>query len=195
MRLRNKLLACGAVFTASMATTAYGTSRQVECFDDVANEYGVDSVDDLPEKILDDSGCVSILNTLGFLGASGSVVAGVGFIIIDRRRPQEITSERERLPLTKPAQCLGTSCIYFVGKECESRMELLEATGAGKNTSVPPFKEDASYALYGQVCTGGVDEEIVRFAPESPNGLASTEELIGRMGRLEGQKIVLTPRL
>lgn len=99
---------------------------------------------------------------------------------------------RERIPVYKQAQCLGEVCAYFSGVECESRLELLEASGKSGGRDLAPLKDDCSYAAYGQVCMGGEEQVVVRLHTGSPNGQASGMELIGRVGRLEDQRIVLT---
>jgi len=114
-----------------------------------------------------------------------------------RIKAQEALSQqgdRERIPVLKPVQCLGESCVYFEGKDCESRLELLEATGKSGGEDIGPYVDDASYALYGQVCTGGAENVVIELHAETPNGEGSPMELVGRMGRLENQRIVLTPR-
>lgn len=112
------------------------------------------------------------------------------------RRSEKLSSSSntERVPITKPAECLGQSCEYFSGQNCESRMELLEANGVSGGRDLGPFIEDSTYALYGRVCTGGDENVVMDLIAESPNGEGSPMELIGRMGRLEGQTIILTPR-
>ncbi|PJE65574.1 hypothetical protein COU91_01005 [Candidatus Saccharibacteria bacterium CG10_big_fil_rev_8_21_14_0_10_47_8] len=100
----------------------------------------------------------------------------------------------ERVPVLRPAQCLGESCVYFAGQDCESRLELLEATGKSGGKDLGPLIDESSYALYGHVCTGGSENVVVGLSAESPNGSATPMELVGRAGRVEGQRIVLTPR-
>ena len=103
-------------------------------------------------------------------------------------------NDRERLPILMPIRCLGEKCVYFAETDCESRLELLEAIGKSGGTDISPYIDDSSYALYGQVCTGGVENIVVRLRADSPNGKADSMELYARMGRSENQRIVLTPR-
>lgn len=102
--------------------------------------------------------------------------------------------EGERLPAIKPAQCLGEACVYFAGSNCQSRLELLEASGKSGGVDRGPLVRDSSYSLYGHVCTGGAENIVVGLQVDSPNGQADAAELIARAGRLEGQRIILTPR-
>ncbi len=97
-----------------------------------------------------------------------------------------------RIPIYKSQDCLGEACEYYSGTSCISRMELLEATGKSGGEDKAPLREECSYALYGQVCMGGEEQVVVRLHAESPNQLASSMELVARMGRLESQHIVLT---
>lgn len=99
-------------------------------------------------------------------------------------------SEKPRVPIYIRADCLGSGCPEFGGAVCESRLELLEATGESGGKELGPWVDDCSYALYGQVCMAGV-QVVVGLITQSPNEQASPMELIGRSGRIEGQRIVL----
>lgn len=105
-----------------------------------------------------------------------------------------VQTKQERIPITKPAQCLGQACLYFSGEACEAREELLEAKGKSGQVDLGPYKDDCSYALYGKVCTGSGENVVVELKAESPNDEGSPMELVARMGMLEGQTIILTPR-
>ncbi len=98
----------------------------------------------------------------------------------------------ERVPIYKPASCLGEACKYFLGSLCNSRYELLESSGESGGQDKGPLVEHSSYALYGKVCTGGYEQVVVQLYAESPNHQGSTAELIARSGGLEGSHIVLT---
>ena len=94
--MKGKLAACVAFTAASAGIGIYGTSRQVECFDGIEKNYGVNDVKQLPERVIDDSGCLSILNTLGLLGVAGGLASGVGVVTIDAvRRRQETLAALE----------------------------------------------------------------------------------------------------
>ena len=101
-------------------------------------------------------------------------------------------SNAGRVPIYKPAQCLGEACPEYGGSSCTSRWELLEATGESGGEDLAPKVADCDYALYGQVCMAGAEQVVVGRAAESPNSQAGSAELIGRAGRTDGQKIVLT---
>lgn len=99
--------------------------------------------------------------------------------------------EDPRVPIYKRADCLGGGCPEFGGTECESRLELLEATGKSGGKDLGPKIIDCSFALYGQVCMAGEEQVVVSRVVESPNGQADALELVGRSGQTEGQRIVL----
>ena len=98
---------------------------------------------------------------------------------------------KARVPIYKRACCLGEDCPEFSGTPCESRLELLEATGKSGGKDLGPMVDDCSYALYGQVCMAGEEQVVVRRITESPNGQADAMELIGRSGRSVRQRIIL----
>ena len=98
---------------------------------------------------------------------------------------------KDRVAIYKPAECLGEACERFSGQDCDARLELLDATGKSGGVDKGPVAEDCSYALYGRVCMGGDEQLVVRLEATSPNGQASTAEMIGRSGIFEGQRIVL----
>lgn len=100
--------------------------------------------------------------------------------------------KKTRVPIYKKADCLGEQCPEFQGNRCESRLELLEATGKSGGKDKGPLVEDCGYALYGQVCMAGDEQVVVRRVTESPNGRGSMAELIGRSGLTDDQRIVLT---
>ncbi len=99
---------------------------------------------------------------------------------------------KPRVPIYKQAACLGEQCPAYNGTGCESRLELLEATGRSGGTDRGPEVEDCSFALYGRVCMGGAEQVVVERIAESPNGHASAMEMVGRMARTDGTRIVLT---
>jgi hypothetical protein len=98
---------------------------------------------------------------------------------------------KERVPIYKPADCLGSSCEFYAGEDCNARLELLDATGKSGGVDKGPYVHDSSYALYGRVCMGGEEQVVVSLSAESPNGEASMAEMVGRSMLLEGQRIVL----
>jgi hypothetical protein len=98
---------------------------------------------------------------------------------------------RERVAIYKPADCLGSSCEFYTGKDCDARLELLNATGKSGETDKGPYVDDCSYALYGKVCMGGDEQVVVGLSSSSPNGKASLAEMVGRSGLYEDQRIVL----
>ena len=100
-------------------------------------------------------------------------------------------SNRERVKIYKPAECLGESCEYFSGQECSARRELLDATGKSGGKDKGPYVDDCSYALYGKVCMGSEEQVVIGLEPSSPNGKASLAEMVGRVGLFEDQRIVL----
>ncbi|MGZ6004964.1 MAG: hypothetical protein ACXWLH_02330 [Candidatus Saccharimonadales bacterium] len=110
-----------------------------------------------------------------------------------KQPPESIAPDdaSERLPIYKRAQCLGEACMYFSGKKCSSRLELLEAKGTSGGPDLAPLVEDCSYALYGQVCMGGDEQVVVKRIVESPNHNGNPAELVARAGRTENQRIVL----
>lgn len=99
---------------------------------------------------------------------------------------------RPRVPIYKRVDCLESECPNFEGDTCNSRLELLEATGKSGGKDLGPRVEDCSYALYGQVCMAGEEQVVVKRVVESPNEQADALELVGRSGRTDGQRIVLT---
>lgn len=98
---------------------------------------------------------------------------------------------RKRVPIYKPAECLGESCAYFQEEDCNARLELLDASGKSGGVDKGPRVNDCNYALYGRVCMGGDEQVVVGLEATSPNGQASAAEIIARAGLLEGQRIVL----
>jgi hypothetical protein len=100
-------------------------------------------------------------------------------------------NDRIRVPIYKRAECLGEDCPEFKGDICESRLELIEATGKSGGIDKGPLVEDCSYALYGQVCMAGEEQIVVGRVAESPNGKGSAAEMIGSSGRTDGKRIVL----
>lgn len=101
----------------------------------------------------------------------------------------------DRVPVYKRVECLGPKCESYQDTACDSRLELLEATGKSGGAAMGPFIEDCGYALYGQVCMAGDEQLVINRVVESPNGRASGAELIGRSGRTDGQRIVLNTPL
>lgn len=81
-----KILGCLAFGAVSLGITAYGTSQQTECFNELENSYSVDSISDLSDKIIDDSGCLNVLNTLGFVATGASIVALPVLFMLERKR-------------------------------------------------------------------------------------------------------------
>lgn len=78
-----------------------------------------------------------------------------------RSESTEITDGGERLPKIVAAQCLGEKCVNWSGKACEAYEDLLQADGQSGGTDLPPFRDEASYAIYGLACTGGSKEKLV----------------------------------
>lgn len=99
---------------------------------------------------------------------------------------------KRRILIYKKVDCLGEVCPEYQGNECDSRLELLEAKGKTGGKDTAPLDRDCDYALYGQVCMAGDEQIVVRRVVESPNGQGSAMELVGRSGRTDGQRIVLT---
>lgn len=96
-----------------------------------------------------------------------------------------------RVAIYKPADCLGSSCEFYAGEDCNARLELLDATGKSGGVDKGPYVKDCSYALYGKVCMGGEEQVVVGLSSTSPNGSASLAEMVGRSGLYEDQRIVL----
>jgi hypothetical protein len=97
----------------------------------------------------------------------------------------------ERVAIYKQLDCLGSSCKFYAGDDCNARLELLDATGKSGGVDKGPLVDDCSYALYGKVCMGGEEQVVVGLSSISPNGNASLAEMVGRSGRYEDQHIVL----
>ena len=102
-----------------------------------------------------------------------------------------LRKQSPRVPIYKPADCLGETCPEYSGEDCDSRLELLEAAGKSGGKDLGPKVGHCNYALYGQVCMGGDEQVVVGRVTESPNGQADAMELIARAGRTDGQRIVL----
>lgn len=85
--MKKELLATISLTAASLGVAGVGTTHQRDCFNGVANDYGVESVRDLPERVIDDSGCVSWANTLGSLGVVGGL--GLTGVVVWRGRRQD----------------------------------------------------------------------------------------------------------
>lgn len=95
---------------------------------------------------------------------------------------REVTSssmsaeERERLPQTLRANCLGEACAHFSGVECSAYLDLLRADGKSGGKDLPPYQDEATYAIYGNICMGGPSEVTVGITtkvlkPDEANGL------------------------
>lgn len=105
-----------------------------------------------------------------------------------RRNKAESVDSRARLPQTLPAQCLGEQCVNFSGVACASYADLLQADGKSGGPNLPPYADEASYAIYGNICTAGEEEKIagistVALKPEEINP-AKMIALSGRYGNL-----------
>ncbi len=100
---------------------------------------------------------------------------------------KEATPAGEQLPAFVPTICIGESCPNFSDKNCANpEMEWMTAGGPTekRDTSKPPFRDEATYIIYGQRCLAGVAPELVAqrvevFKPEK----VSTMMLIAMTGR------------
>lgn len=104
-------------------------------------------------------------------------------------------NRRGRVPIYKRADCLDEQCPEYKGVECNSRLELLEASGKSGGKDKAPKVSDCNYALYGQVCMAGVEQLVVNRIAESPNGNADTMELVAPAGKTDCQRIALNTPL
>lgn len=68
---------CVALGLASAGVGAAGLEHQQECFDGVKQDHGVQTIGQLPEHILNGSGCINIANTLGTIGLGASVIVEI----------------------------------------------------------------------------------------------------------------------
>lgn len=89
----------------------------------------------------------------------------------EKPQPSAILAEPEqgrvRLPTTVAAQCLGARCVNFTGVDCQSRLELLQADGASGGPDLPPYVDDATFVIRGQVCIGGDKDKLVAIRAEA----------------------------
>lgn len=83
----------------------------------------------------------------------------------------------ERVAIYKRADCLGSSCEFYIGNDCNARLELLHATGKSGGIDESPYERDCNYALYGNVCMGGEEQVVVGLSARSPNGRPSSKEM------------------
>ncbi|MDB5177600.1 MAG: hypothetical protein JWN75_1268, partial [Candidatus Saccharibacteria bacterium] len=49
---------------------------------------------------------------------------------------------KSRVPIYKPADCLGETCEYFSEEDCTARLELLDATGKSGGVDKGPRVDD-----------------------------------------------------
>lgn len=87
--------------------------------------------------------------------------------IFSKNRKETQTIEAVRIPQTLPAKCLGEKCVNFIGVECNAYEDLLKADGQSGGRDLPPFRSDATFVLYGRVCTGGTSEVLVATRAET----------------------------
>lgn len=69
--------------------------------------------------------------------------------------------DRERLPKTRPAECLGKKCLHFTGVECDSYEQLVAANGPTGGQDLPPYTDEMTCAVYGQRCGKTENESII----------------------------------
>lgn len=90
--VRKRIVAGGVLFAlVSAGVCLLGTNAQEDCFNDLENSYEVASIEDLSDKIVNDSGCVSVANTLGFLGTGFGLAAVPACALTPRRRVEPIS--------------------------------------------------------------------------------------------------------
>lgn len=71
--------------------------------------------------------------------------------------------DRERLPAILPTDCLREQCKYYGGSACKAYEEWMDAGGPteGRDTSQPPYKDEATYINYGTACMAGEEPALV----------------------------------
>lgn len=204
MRIGRKLAITAALTLGSGIVAAKGTAEQHDCFNGLKNDYGVESFSEIPEKIQNDSGCVSWLNTLGSVGVAAGVTTGTTMVILDRRKKRDVAvpsepevevelitppvESRKRLDTIVPAQCLGSACVNYSDVKCTARDELLRADGETGHDKPPEIDDPTlTYAMYGTVCGNSDEGDLagIRFTffEEDPN-LAKANGLAGMYGDL-----------
>lgn len=101
-----------------------------------------------------------------------------------RNKVESVPVTVNRVPVYLRAECLGVDCVNFQEQECNSRYELFEASGKSGGRDISPLVEDCSYARYGKICMAGEEQVVVGQMTVSPNGNASSMELVARAGRV-----------
>lgn len=89
------------------------------------------------------------------------------------------------LPMTRPAECLGSNCTSIARRTCEARWQLLEVNGVPVENETIPLVEDPKYAWYGFVCMGGVNAIVRKVTIQAVCGPVSTQELAAQLGRFK----------
>lgn len=71
MKLGRKLAVVSALTIGSGFLTIGGQAAQKNCFESLEHTKGVDNFSELPDRVVDDSGCLNWANTIGLLGVVG----------------------------------------------------------------------------------------------------------------------------
>lgn len=103
----------------------------------------------------------------------------------------DVVAEGERLPKTLSLKCLGEQCLNSSGVTCAAYEALLEADGSSGATDQPPLKDEASFAIYGQVCLGGEEEQLVGLRAEILKQGVEVMKIIALSGRYGDMPLII----
>lgn len=93
--MKRELLAATALTLGSLGACLYGTHEQRDCLSEIADQYGVESVDDFSSQIVEDSNCDNSINTLGVVGVGIGAVAMIA-TGVKRFKPPRLNIEEIR---------------------------------------------------------------------------------------------------
>jgi hypothetical protein len=102
-----------------------------------------------------------------------------------------VRTEGEKMPAFIDAQCLGDQCPNWGGEACSSQFEWISAKATvteNRDTSEPPFIDEANYVIYGQSCGQNPEGKPVTQRVEviNPEGVSMMAliALTGRYGEM-----------
>lgn len=75
-----------------------------------------------------------------------------------------LKSDKNHLPATRPAKCLGEACPNFNQQNCTDATWTWMVAGGptkGRDVTKPPLEDEATYIIYGQTCLSGAMPELV----------------------------------
>lgn len=81
-----------------------------------------------------------------------------------------------RISMGEKINCIGSSCIYFSGEECEARTGLVDKIS--RDSQVPPKIKSTRYAEYDIICRGMGEDITVGKQGTTPNRKTKPAKLL-----------------